>query len=284
MRVAFVQTAPRIGGTWENLEEAFRLIEKVREADLIVLPELFHSGYAVRNRDEAASLAVSPAEGSKPLAMILGAARQFVSTIVAGFLEKDDAGRLYNSAWLVNPGGLAARYHKVHLFNREKDIFEPGDELSPVTDVSGARVAMLVCFDWIFPESWGRLAWGDDGVGGAQIIAHPANLVLPGACPVAIRARAMENRIFIVTAGRVGIEPGPDGEIEFVGGSRIVAPDGSILAAGPNDGTGCDMVEIDPRLADDKYVTPRNHVLRERFGARDEASPDESAVLESDSE
>jgi len=267
MRLAFVQTAPVLGATRRNLEEAFSLIQRVREADLVVLPELFHSGYAVRSRPEAETLGVSADEMSEPITMCLDAARNFNMALVAGFLEIDPAsGKLYNSAWLIDERGIIARYRKIHLFDREKEIYQPGSEKSPVVKVSGARVGMQVCFDWAFPEAWGHLAWsGGDGLG-AQIIAHPANLVLPDACPTAIRTRALENRIYIVTAGRVGSDPGPDGEIQFRGGSRIVAPDGTILAAGPEDKPATDMVTVDPSRADDKYMTPRNHILRERFG------------------
>ncbi len=268
MRLAFVQTSPRLGNTRRNLEEAYALMERVCDADLVVLPELFHSGYAVRDRGEAQALSVSADEANEPVTMCLNAAREFRTTIVGGFLEHDsgDANKLYNSAWMIGPDGIVARYRKIHLFDREWDIFEPGTDPSPITSVDGVRVGMQICFDWVFPEAWGLLAWGEGEGTGAQVIAHPANLVLPDACPLAIRARALENRVFIVTAGRVGSDPGVTGEIEFRAGSRIVAPDGSILAAGPDDRPGCDMVTVDPDWAEDKYMTPRNHVLVERFG------------------
>jgi predicted amidohydrolase len=270
MRVAFVQTAPRLGQTRRNLEEAYGLIKRVREADLVVLPELFHSGYAVCDRNEAVSLAAWPDGSSEPVAMCLDAARSFNAAIAAGFLERDEGGKLFNSAWLIDASGVIARYRKVHLFDREWDVFEPGYDSCPISKVAGARVAMQVCFDWVFPEPWGRLAWGEGEGTGAQVIAHPANLVLAQACPTAIRARAIENRVFIVTAGRVGTDPGPSGEIEFKAGSRIVAPDGSVLAAGPEDRTAAETVTIEPSWADDKYLTPRDHVLRERFGEQEE--------------
>ncbi len=264
-----------------NLEEAYSLIEKVRDADLVVLPELFHSGYAVRDREEAVELSVPSDRMSEALIMCMDACRSFAMNIVGGFLERDDKRRLYNSAWLIGPEGIFASYRKMHLFNDEKDIFEAGTEQSPITRIGpmkhtrnqAARLGMMVCFDWVFPDDWGRLAWGKGDGTGAQVIAHPVNLVIPDACPNAVRTRAMENRVFIISAGRVGTDPGPEGEIEFVAGSRIVAPDGTILAAGPDDRPGCDMVEIDPEWADDKFITPRNHVLRERYGATDGDEP-----------
>ena len=266
MRLAFVQTAPVLGATRRNLEEAFSLIERVREADLVVLPELFHSGYAVRDRDESMGLAVSADEMSEPLRMCLDAARQYRMVIVAGFLEVDrHENKLYNSSWLINDDGIIGRYRKVHLFDSELDVFERGESPSPIVKIGGARVGMQICFDWAFPEAWGQLAWGEGDGKGAQVIAHPANLVLADACPLAVRTRAMENRVFVVTAGRIGIDPGPLGEIIFQAGSRIIAPDGSVLAAGPEGRTAAEMVAVDISIADNKYLTPRNHVLRERF-------------------
>jgi predicted amidohydrolase len=276
MRIAFVQTSPRIGNTESNLSQAYNLIGRVKEADLVVLPELFHSGYAVRNKNEAESLSVSADEMSTPLAMAVDSCRLFKLYIVGGFLERVKSEGLYNSAWLIGPDGIISKYRKAHLFNDEKDIFKPGDKQSDIVGIggaAGARVGMQICFDWIFPEPWGSLSWGNGPGTGAQIIAHPANLVIPDACPLAIRARSMENRVYIVTAGRVGTDPGPDDEIEFCAGSRIVAPDGTILAAGHDTKIDCGLVEINPAWADDKNITARNNILEERFNTQDEAEP-----------
>ena len=259
--------------TRRNLQEAHSLIERVRDADLVVLPELFHSGYAVRNRDEAESLSVSRDEQSEPLAMCTDTARSFNLHIAAGFLERIEGGNLFNSSWLIGPDGIRSIYRKAHLFNHELDVFTPGEENPEIVRVDGARVGMQICFDWVFPETWGRLARD-----GAQIVAHPSNLVIPDACPLAIRTRAMENRIFIITAGRVGVDPGPDGEIIFRAGSRIVAPDGTVLSESPDDVPHCDLVTIDPEWADDKYITPRNDVMKDRFGSLEDEQAEREII------
>ncbi len=275
MRVAYVQTSPSLGNTRSNLEQAFALVECVKEADLVVLPELFHSGYSVRDKDEALALAISEDESSEPLEMCLDACRKFRMHVVAGFLEKDDRDNLFNSAWLMAPEGIISNYRKVHLFNLEKHIFSPGTDSGEISrlqfDGGSARVGMQICFDWIFPDGWGKLAWGEGPGTGSQVITHPANLVIPDACPAAIRTRATENRVFIITAGRVGHDPAPEGDILFRGGSRIVSPDGKILSRGHDSEPCCDMVEIDPEWADNKFVTPLNDVLAERFGIGEDA-------------
>jgi predicted amidohydrolase len=111
---------------------------------------------------------------------------------------------------------------------------------------------MLICFDWVFPGVWNYLARL-----GAQIICHPANLVLEGKCEKGTIVRAMENRVFIISADRVGEERG----LRFVGGSQIVDPEGNVISKAPAEGEYLDMVKIDPEMALDKYITPRNHVI-----------------------
>ncbi len=250
MRVAYVQTEPVIGRTKHNIDRAVDLIEKVREADLVVLPELFHSGYKFESKPEAESLACEIPSGDAVQAL-LATARKFETHIAAGILEQE-RGELYNSAVLVSPAEVILTYRKIHLFDTEKDLFKPGDKPPGTAKVGKANVGMLICFDWIFPGVWNFLARS-----GAQVICHPANLVLEGKCEKGTIVRAMENRLFIITADRAGDERG----LHFVGGSQVVDPDGRLLSKAPEKGEYFDMVKIDADFADWKFITPRNHVL-----------------------
>jgi predicted amidohydrolase len=83
------------------------------------------------------------------------------------------------------------------------------------------KVGMMICFDWIFPESARTLA-----LKGAQIIAHPSNLVL-SYCQQAMFTRAVENRVFTITANRTGTEINGDKELYFTGKSVIVDTKGN---------------------------------------------------------
>jgi predicted amidohydrolase len=250
MRIAYIQTEPQIGQTKHNLDRAVDLIEKVHEADLIVLPELFHSGYKFESKEEAESLSCEIPDGT-PVQALLYAARKLETHICAGILERDGT-RLYNSSVIVSPAEVISKYRKIHLFNTEKEMFKPGDEPPETVKVGQTNVGMLICFDWIFPGVWNYLARQ-----GAQVICHPANLVLEGKCEKGTVVRAMENRVFVITADRAGDERG----LHFVGGSQIVDPDGVILSKAPEKGEHFDMVKIDPVIADWKFVTPRNHIL-----------------------
>lgn len=118
--------------------------------------------------------------------------------IIYGFAELSD--KIYNSAALIAPDGLVGIYRKVHLFDRENLLFAPGNLGFPVFKLPMGNVGIMICFDWMYPESARSLA-----LKGAQIIAHPANLVLQH-CPDAIVTRCLENRVFIATADRVGNE------------------------------------------------------------------------------
>ena len=116
----------------------------------------------------------------------------------------------------------------------------------------------MICFDWRFPEAARKLA-----LLGAQIICHPSNLVLPH-CPDAMVTRALENCLFTITANRVGSENRIEKRLQFIGHSRIIAPTGKILAELDDNNEGFIMVEIDPKLADDKAVTSGNDLFKDR--------------------
>ena len=116
----------------------------------------------------------------------------------------------------------------------------------------------MICFDWRFPEAARKLA-----LGGAQIICHPSNLVLPH-CPYSMVVRALENNVFTITSDRVGSENRTDQELKFIGKSRIITPDGEILGELGTDDPGFLSVDIDPQLADNKQITPNNELLSDR--------------------
>jgi predicted amidohydrolase len=162
---------------------------------------------------------------------------------------------LYNSSLLIGPGGLIGIYRKIHLFWDEKDIFSRGNKGLPVFDIGHCRIGMLVCFDWIFPEVWRILA-----LKGADLIGHPANLVLPYAQRV-IPAYSIINRIYIALVNRTGRE----GSLLFTGKSLVSDPRGEILASANESEDQILLAEIDPGLARQKQVTPRNDAFGDRL-------------------
>jgi predicted amidohydrolase len=254
-RIAIVQTNPIFGATAHNIRSAVELMES-QAADLYILPELFNTGYNFLDLEELERLA-EPAEiqSGQTFAALHKFCRSYSSYIVFGFAEK--AGRIYNSSALVGPDGLIGLYRKVHLFDRENILFSPGDGGFPVFDLPFGRIGMMICFDWYYPESARTLA-----LKGAQLIAHPANLVLPY-CPDAMVTRCLENRVYTATADRVGAEDRGGISLTFIGMSEIVTPKGEIIVRMGAE-PGVSVAEIDLRLADMKKINKHNSVLEGR--------------------
>jgi predicted amidohydrolase len=228
-------------------------------ADLLVFPELFNSGYLLGSRRAARTVAEPIPHGPTCKALIDFCTANGVF-VVAGMAESADSkrSRVYNSAVFIGPNGFIGTYRKIHLFKDEKDWFDPGDSPFKVFDVGFARVGIMICFDWIFPESARSLA-----LAGADIICHPANLVLPY-CQDAMTTRSIENRIFTITANRIGGEGAGKNRVVFTGRSQVTDPLGRRLIAAPRNKECVRMVSIDPSLARDKYVTSKNSIIGDR--------------------
>ena len=256
LTAGFVQFSPVRGDVAANVVALRALLAGVR-ADLVVLPELANSGYLYGAPADLMPF-TEPGDGSGPF---LSALRDLAShtdgVIVTGFAERAPDG-IYNSAAAVSAGGVLQVYRKTHLFADEKLLFLPGDTGFRVLEYRGARIGMMVCFDWFFPESARTLA-----LRGAQIIAHPANLVMPY-CQTAMVTRCLENRIFAITANRHGVEDLSDARLTFTGASQMLEVRGRLLLAAPQTGDCVAVCEIDPSAADDKRVGVRNDLFADR--------------------
>jgi 5-aminopentanamidase len=256
MKIGFLQYQPEFGEVNKNLDRVEALI-KGSDADLLVLPELFNTGYVFTSREEALHLS-EEIPGSNTVARLCTIAKREQCNIVAGIAEKD-GGRIYNSAVLIAPEGFISTYRKIHLFSEEKLWFDPGDRPFAVWDIGSCRLGIMICFDWFFPESMRILA-----LKGADIICHPANLVLPF-CQNSMATRCLENRVFAITANRTGVEDRGEGKsLSFTGMSQISGPDGTILIRSQEETEGIGISEIDPHKARDKHLNPFNDLFADR--------------------
>ena len=253
MRVAVVQTNPIFGEVKNNVQDALAMMESAK-ADLYILPELFNTGYNFIDQAEVNTFAES-ADGWT-FKMLSECVKEKTCYIVYGFAERAD--KIYNSSALIGHKGLVGIYRKVHLFDRENIYFAPGNLGFPVFDLPFGKIGMMICFDWLYPESARSLA-----LKGAQLIAHPANLVLPF-CPDAMVTRCLENHVFTATANRIGEEKRGDGRLKFIGTSEIVAPNGSILCQLGEHKASIETVEVDLSFADDKIINEHNDLLKDR--------------------
>ena len=272
LNAAFLQFKPEIAKPEENLKQVEGLLSKIKpETELVVLPELAFTGYNFSKKESIFPFAEKFAD-SKTVEFLAKQAKKHEIYLVAGFPELDSAGsdKIYNSSMLVGPEGLIGTYQKVHLFGNEKNIFEPGQEFKvfplklPKSRLE-IKLGILVCFDWIFAESW--LALFNKG---ADVITHCTNLVLPGRAQKAIPVMSMMHRIPVILANRFGDEQlYPEADVgkalNFTGNSIITDAHGEILVSAPNksDCVGCARINISD--ARDKQVTKQNNLISDRM-------------------
>ena len=256
MKVGFVQNFPKFGNIQANLNRIEKMLAG-QEADLFVLPELFSTGYRFKNMDEAYQYGESIPDG-KTTKFLISQAKKINSCIIAGLVEIDKK-YVYNSSVIVGPSGFIGRYRKIHLFDSEKTCFHAGLESPPVFDVNGIKLGVMICFDWRFPEVARLLA-----LKGADVIAHPSNLVMPH-CPQAMITRSLENRIYAVTADRIGNESRvPNEFLHFIGQSQVVDPDGNILIRASETDEEVQIVDIDIDKARTKLLNSANDIFKDR--------------------
>lgn len=252
--IGYCQNDPLFGNKQANFKQIDLLCRNFT-ADLLVLPELFATGYTFTSQNEASSLAETI--HGETASFLINLAHSIQGIVVAGFVEKN-ADQLYNSAMLVDSNHVIGVYRKIHLFNKEKDWFSPGNYGFKVWEISGFKVGVMICFDWIFPESARSLT-----LQGASVIAHPANLVLPY-CQSAMTTRCLENHVYAVTANRIGKETRGDDSFQFTGQSQITNVDGAILSHASMEKIGVQKVTIDPFLARNKNLNAYNNLLDDR--------------------
>jgi len=220
----------------ENSERVCSLIEQHADCDLALFPELFLCGYST---DSLASRAIAVADPE--ITAIGDACRASATAAVVGFSEAIElgSGRFGNSAACFDRDGtLAGVYRKTHLFGpQENEGFEQGEELH-LFSLAGVEVGPLICFDVEFPEPARSLA-----ASGAELLVTIASNMDPYGEDhlVATRARALDNRRHHLYVNRVGDEAGH----HFVGRSRAIAPDGTVIEE-LGDDEGIATVEFDP--------------------------------------
>lgn len=255
-KVGYYQFHPKFLEPEDNLERISKSIEQLEKFDLLVLPELANSGYLFVKHREVERVAEPLPEGYFTT-KLQELAEEKNAYIVSGVCEKK--GSVYfNSSVMVGPEKFFAYYRKVHLFDREKLFFRPGDGPFQVHNIRGAKVGMLICFDWIFPEATRVLA-----LKGMTVLAHSANLVLPY-CQTAMLARSVENQIFTITANRIGTETNENLTLTFTGQSQITSPKMERLAKAPKDEEQITFVEIDSKIAENKNINERNNLFLDR--------------------
>ncbi|MBK9308993.1 MAG: acyltransferase [Nitrospira sp.] len=256
MRVGFYQFDPQFGDVAANLDAVTAKLDRA-DADLVVLPELFASGYQFVSQEEAQRLA-EPVPDGVTVRRLSELAKRRKMHLVAGLPERSGV-RYYNSAVVVGPSGFLGCYRKTHLFYEETQLFSAGDSGFRVWDIGPAKIGVMICFDWYYPEAARTLA-----LQGADILCHPSNLVLPN-CPDSMPVRCLENRVFAVTCNRIGSEArGGKERLTYIGQSEIVTPKGVIRHRASRDREELTIIDIDPAEARNKALNRYNDLFGDR--------------------
>lgn len=231
VNVALAQIDCRVGDKDYNIDKIEQRTEDAgkRDANIVIFPELSLTGYSVR--DLAYELAEPiPGPSVKLLEKIAEKERMYM---VCGMLERSGKAQavLYNTAILLGPKGYIGKYRKMHLPTHsvfeEKRYFRLGYQ-TPVFQTDIGKLGLTICYDVFFPEMSRILR-----LKGAQLIicisASPARR--RKFFEVLTTARAIENTVYLAYVNLVGVENG----LQFWGGSRLVAPNGTILAQAKYD-------------------------------------------------
>lgn len=191
------------------------------QADLLVVPEASLTGYNMP-LNTAQSVAVS--RNSATTEKIQSICQQANIAIAYGYIER--AGNsLFNSVHVIDSSGNStAHYRKCHLWGElDRKLFKAGNNFSPVFHLSGWQLGLLICYDIEFPEASRHLA-----LQGAELIVAPTALMHPWTFVAdhITRVRAAENQVYLAYANFCDSE----NDIDYVGRSCIVGPDGCDLA------------------------------------------------------
>jgi predicted amidohydrolase len=224
LTISLVQMDCRLGEPAYNFERAAAYIAEAaqRGSQLVLLPELWSTAYALERAPELASALASTPDESW-FGRFAALAQQH-GVWLGGSLLESRAGRYYNCFALYDPAGcLRAAYRKLHLFRlmAEEQYLDAGD--APVlVDAPWGKTGLAICYDLRFPELFRRYA-----LDGARLLLLPAEWPHPRRehWRTLLRARAIENQCFVAACNRVGAT----GNNTFFGASVLIDPWGETL-------------------------------------------------------
>ena len=226
LTVSLVQMSVASGDPETNLKKAEGFVAEAagRKSDLVCFPEMWTTGFDWKKNEEIASGQYATLE------KIAGLARKHKIWINGSMLALNEDKKPSNTSILFDPeGGQAGLYRKTHLFTlmNEQDHMSAGNSFC-AADTPWGPVGLAICYDLRFPEIFRTYA-----LKGAKIILMPSAFPHPRIAhwKTLIRARAIEDQLFMIAANRTGSEDhGKDGKITYFGDSCIIDPWGETVA------------------------------------------------------
>lgn len=217
---ASIQFNIRLGDIDANLAHVREAIGRVASqgANLAVLPEMWSTGFSYKN------LPLLADRTGRVLSELQELSARHGMVIIGSQPEPADDGKVYNTAHVIDHGKIAASYSKLHLFSLlgEDKAFKAGDSRC-LADTSIGKLGVIICYDLRFPELSRALA-----LDGARLLCVPAQWPKPRQehWRTLLRARAIENQLYVVSANSCGIT----GKLDFFGMSMIIGPKGDVMA------------------------------------------------------
>jgi omega-amidase len=231
MKIALIQTAL----AWENpIENRSHLSQKImgfmEDVDLIVLPEMFSSGFTMNSKTVAETMEGETVSWLQHLAKARGCA-------ITGSLVIVENGNFYNRLVFVFPNGEIKTYDKHHLFTLagEDKVYTAGTE-KLIVEYKGFKICPLVCYDLRFPVF-------SRNVEDYDLLLYVANWPKPrvNAWDILLKARAVENMCYLIGVNRIGTD---NNNLEYVGHSQAVDFLGNYILE-PQESDGVFIFEID---------------------------------------
>ncbi|MDW7644716.1 MAG: carbon-nitrogen family hydrolase [Desulfuromonadales bacterium] len=215
-----------LGDIDTNLSQALASLKKLASqgVQLAVLPEMWSTGYDYKRLGQLA-------ERTPEVVQALCRQSAESGMVLVGSLAEKEGKALYNTAYVIDQGKVAGTYRKLHLFSTMgEDRFLSAGDHSLVVSTSVGRLGVAICYDLRFPELFRKMA-----LEGAEIICLPAEWPKPRQehWRTLLRARAIENQLFVVAANCCGIQ----GKLDFFGMSLLLSARGEVLAEGGEENT-----------------------------------------------
>ena len=219
---------------WEdvdaNLNNFAKKLENIKNTDLIILPEMFNTGFSMNSKNLAEKT------NGKSLEWLINLAKEKQSAVIASLIIEENE-QFFNRLYFVFPNGDLQFYNKRHLFRmaNEHNYYSPGDE-ELIVNYKGWRIKPLVCYDLRFPV-WARNKNNYD------LLIYVANWPerRNGAWKILLKARAIENQSYVVGVNRVGTD---GNNVIFSGDSAVINPKGEVISKAEAHEENIETIEI----------------------------------------
>ena len=222
MQITMAQFKSKLGEVEKNFETAEDFIKNAKNSDVVILPELWNTGYFPTPLENFADK-----NSERTADFISNLSKKLKINIVAGSIVAEVDGKFYNRCLVSNRAGeIVATYDKAHLFTfaGEEKIFTAGNKIITF-EIDDIKCGIAICYDLRFPEFIRKIA-----LQGAEILFVPAAWSLKRITPrrILTKARASENQIFVVFVNSAGISEiiNPIGEV--IGETEINAQNFSV--------------------------------------------------------